>query len=341
MGTLYNNFVLENKLESVLATKLDLMSYLTPDYSLQAQPGMIKKVHTYKPTGSVEDLAQGNGNTTSIDAGFIEREYTVGITQGRFPYYDEQAMTDPAYVDAGITGLAEIMANDLTAKAIKEFGHAILAKTTTNFALADVIDAIALYPYEEEAGLFMLVGMKAKAAIRKQLKDELKYVEDFARKGYIGSLMGIPVFESKAVPDECAFIATRDAVTAFIKKGVESEQERIPNTRQNIVYMRKCMVVALTNANKVVMMGPAQTTAVTCVPDKSSANITGAADTGAVVYAFQEDGTFIGSATASSNTYTISASEVASGWTAGTSKVYVVVEEAGKCNEYKEATVQA
>jgi len=341
MGTLYSNFVLENKFESVLKTKLDLMNYLTADYSLQANPGMIKKVHTYKPTGSVEDLSQGNGNTQSIDAGFLEREYTVGVTQGRFPYYDEQAMTDPAYVDAGIKGLAEIMANDLTSKAIAEFGHAILAKTTTNFALADIIDAMALYPYEEEAGLFMLVGMKAKAAIRKQLKDELKYVEDFARKGYIGSIMGMPVYESKAVPEDCAFIATRDAVTAFIKKGVESEQERVPNTRQNIVYLRKCMVVALTNANKVVMMGPAQSTTVTCVADKSDATVTGAADTGAIVYAFQADGTFIGKATASSNAYSISASAVASGWTAGTSKVYVVVEKAGKCNEYKEATVQA
>ena len=102
MGTLYSNFVLENKLESVLATKLDLLNYLTPDYSLQAAPGMIKKVHVYKPTGSVEDLTVGNGNTQSIDAGFIEKEYTVGVTQGRFPYYDEQAMTDPAFVDAGI-----------------------------------------------------------------------------------------------------------------------------------------------------------------------------------------------------------------------------------------------
>lgn len=341
MGTLYDNFVLENKFESVLATKLDLMNYLTPDYSLQAAPGMIKKVHTYKPTGAVEDLSQGNGNTQSIDAGFIERDYTVGVTQGRFPYYDEQAMTDPAYVDAGIKGLAEIMANDLTTKAIKEFGHAILSKATTNFALADVIDAMAKYPYEEEAGLFMLVGLKAKAAIRKQLKDELKYVEDFARKGYIGSIMGMPVYESKAVPEDCAFIATKDAVTAFIKKGVESEQERDANTRKNTVYLRKCMVVALTDATKVIMMGPAQTTTVTCVADKSDATITGAADTGAVVYAYQADGTYIGKATASSNAYSISASAVASSWTAGTSKVYVVVEEAGKCNEYKEATVQA
>ena len=226
MGTLYSNFVLENKLESILTTKLNLMNYLTPDYSLQQSAGMTKKIHTYTPIGAVEDLAQGNGNTQSVDAGFVEREYTVGTTQGRFPWYDEQAMTDPAYVDAGIKGLAEIMANDLTTKAIKEFGHATLCKTTSNYALADIIDAIALYDYEDDSDLFMLIGQKVKAAIRKQLKDELKYVEDFARKGYIGHIMGLPVIASKAVPDDCAFIASKEAVTAFIKKGVESEQER-------------------------------------------------------------------------------------------------------------------
>ena len=341
MSTLYDNFVLENKIESVLKTKLDLMSYLTPDYSLQAAPGMIKKVHTYTPTGSVEDLTQGNGNTQSIDAGFVERSYTVKVTQGRFPYYDEQAMTDPAFVDAGIKGLSEIMTNDLTTKAVTEMGHAILCKATSNYALADIIDAIALYKYEDDSDLFMLIGHDVKAALRKQLKDELKYVEGFARTGYIGHIMGIPVVASNAVPKDCAFIASRAAVTCFVKKGVETEQERDANTRKNTVYARKCMVVALTDATRCIMMGPAQTTTVTCTADKSDAQITGAADTGAVVYAFQADGTYIGKATASSNTYTIDASAVASGWTATTSKVYVVVEEAGKCNVVKEATVQA
>ena len=341
MGTLYDNFVLENKLESVLKTKLDVMNYLTPDYSLQAAPGMIKKVHTYTPTGVVEDLTQGNGNTQSIDAGFVERTYTVGVTQGRFPYYDEQAMTDPSYIDAGIKGLAEIMANDLTTKAIAEMGHATLTKTTSDFALNDVIDAIALYNYEEDGDLFMLISLKAKAKIRKALKDELKYVEAFARKGYIGSIMGIPVFESKAVPADCAFIASRAAVTAFIKKGVEAEQERDANTRKTTAYLRKCMVVALTDATRCIMMGPAQSTTVTCTADKSDASVSGAATTGAVVYAFQSDGTYIGKATASSSTYSISASAVASGWTAGTSKVYVVSEIDGKCNSVVEATVQA
>ena len=341
MGTLYSNFVLENKLESVLKTKVDLMNFLTPDYDLQGEAGLTKKVHTYTPTGSVEDLSVGNGNTQSIDAGFVEREYTIQTTQGRFPWYDEQAMQDPAYVDAGVKGIAEIMANDLTTKAIREFGHATLCKVTSDYSLNDCIDAIALYNYEDDSDLFMLISLGAKAKLRKALKDELKYVEAFARKGYIGSIMGVPVYESKAVPAGCSFIASRAAVTAFIKQGVSSEQERDANTRKNTLYLRKYMVVALTDATRCIMMGPAQTTTVTCVADKSDATIAGAADTGAVVYAFQADGTFIGKATASSNAYSISASDVASGWTAGTSKVFVVSEKEGCCNVVKEATVQA
>lgn len=341
MATLYDNFVLENKLESILKTKADMMNYLTPDYSLQESAGMTKKIHTYTPTGSVEDLSMGVGNSQSIDAGFVERSYTVATTQGRFPYYDEQAMTDPKYVEAGIRGVAETMTNDFTSKAIKEFGHATLCKVTANYALADIIDAVALYDYESDSDLFMLIALDVKPLIRKALKDDLKYVEDFARKGYIGHLMGVPVVATKAVPDGCAFIASKEAVTAFIKEGVSSEQERDANTRKNTLYMRKYMVVALTDATKVIMMGPAQTTTVTCVADKSDATIAGAADTGATVYAYSSDGVLIGTDVASSNTYSISASAVASGWTAGTTKVFVVSELEGKCNVVKEATVQA
>jgi hypothetical protein len=62
----------------------------------------------------------------------------------------------------------------------------------------------------------------------------------------------VPVVVSKAVPTGKGFLATKDAVTVFIKKDTEIEQERDANTRKNLVYGRKVAVVALTDANKVV-----------------------------------------------------------------------------------------
>ena len=98
----------------------------------------------------------------------------------------------------------------------------------------------------------MLINPAQQASFRKNLKDDLKYVEGFVRSGYIGSVCGVPVIVSKAVPAGEAYLASREAVTCFVKKGSEVEQERDANTRQNKVYARKVMLIALTDANKVV-----------------------------------------------------------------------------------------
>ena len=103
---LYDNFVLENKIEDMLSTHVDLNNYLKPDYSLSENPGMVKKIHKYVANGNVEDLAMGEGNSEEIEVTFAEEEYRVGTTQGNFNYFDEQEMTDPMVVETGLAGIA-------------------------------------------------------------------------------------------------------------------------------------------------------------------------------------------------------------------------------------------
>jgi hypothetical protein len=100
----------------------------------------------------------------------------------------------------------------------------------------------------------MLINPAEKAEFRKNLKDDLKYSEGFVRKGYIGSVAGVPVIVSKAVPAGEAYLATKEAVTCFVKKGVEIEQQRDANHRKNDVYARKVMLVALTDASQAVKL---------------------------------------------------------------------------------------
>lgn len=114
--TIYENFVLENKLENLLTTAVDLNSYMTVDNSLTATPGMKKTIHKYTATGNVQDLAMGTGNSSEITVSFSEEEYEVKVTQGKFSYYDEQEMTDPMVVDMGMRAISQKMTNDLTAK---------------------------------------------------------------------------------------------------------------------------------------------------------------------------------------------------------------------------------
>jgi hypothetical protein len=253
-NTVYENFVLENKIADMLDTKVDMNAYLTPDRSLTENAGIKKTIHKYTATGNVEDLAQGVGNSGDIEVSFSSEDYVVQVTQGRFTYYDEEAMKDPMVIEVGLKAMSDKMANDLTAKAIEEFGKASLGISGVTWTFANFVDAIAKYPYEDEAGLFCLINPAQLAAIRKQLGTSLSYSEDFVRTGYIGHVCGVPIIVSKAVPDGYAFVASREAVTCFIKKGVEIEQDRTPNTRKNEVFGRKVMLVALTDATRAVIM---------------------------------------------------------------------------------------
>ena len=258
--TIYQNFVLENKLEDLLVTHIDMNQFATQDTSLVEEAGMTKKINQYTSTGDVEDLAMGVGNTDEIEVSFTQVPYTVGVTQGRFAYFDEQEMTDPMVVDAGLYGLATRMTNDLTNKIVAELDKATLTydASATGLTFDAIVDAIAKFPLEDaEDGLFILINRADLAGLRKNLKDELKYVEAFARTGYIGSVCGVPVYVSDAVPAKKAFLATKEAVTVFTKKGSETEQERDANIRKNTVYARKVMLVALTDATRVVEIATA------------------------------------------------------------------------------------
>lgn len=250
---IYENEVLENKITDLLITAVDLSNYMTVDNSLTQNAGMTKVINRYTASGNVEDLEMGEGNTKGIEVSFDPVSYVVGTTQGRFAYYDEQAMTDPMVVDVGLDGLAKTMVNDFTTKAIAEYENADLGiELNSGWSFDAVVDAIAKMNLEDESGLFLLISPADQAAFRKALKDDLKYVEGFVRTGYIGSVCGVPVIVSKAVDAGVGFLATKDAITLFIKKATEIEQERDANVRKNTVYARKVAVVALTDATKLV-----------------------------------------------------------------------------------------
>lgn len=250
--TIYDNFILSNKLTDILITKIDMNSYLTVDTSMTEEAGMKKVINTYTATGDVEELAMGEGNSSEITVSFVPTEYKVKTYQGFFQYFDEQEMTDPMIVDAGLDGAAKTMVNNFTEKAVAEYEKATLQVPASAWGFDVVVDAIAKMNLESEDGLFLLISPADQAAFRKALKDDLKYSEGFVRTGYIGSVCGVPVIVTKAVAAGKGYLATKDAVTVFIKKDTEVEQDRDPDKRNNLFWIRKVAVVALTDATKAV-----------------------------------------------------------------------------------------
>lgn len=248
--TIYENSVLSNKLNEVLKTKVSINPYMTIDNSLAQSAGMKKIVNVYTATGEVEALEMGKGNTGEISVSFEPKEYDVLTYQGKFSYFDEQEMTDPMVVDAGVDGAAKQMVNKFNDLAIAEFGKATLTAPAAAWSFDAVVDALA--KLGETQAEFMLINPNALAGFRKALKDMLSYSEGFARTGYVGSVAGVPVVVSNIVPENEAYIGTKEAVTVFIKKDTEVEQERDADVRRNDYWVRKYAVVALTDATKAV-----------------------------------------------------------------------------------------
>ena len=248
----YENVILSNKVNDILTTKVNLNNYMTIDTSMAEGAGMKKVVNTYTSTGAVEELGIGEGNSQSIEVSFVPAEYEVKTYQGKFSFYDEQEMTDPMIVDTGLQHSADRMVNEFTAKAVAELGKATLKVAAETWSFEAVVDAIKEMNLEDESGLFLLISPAEQAEFRKALKDDLKYVDGFVRTGYIGSVCGVPVIVSKAVPANKGYLATKEAITVFIKKDTETEYERDADTRNNSYWVRKFAVVALTDATKVV-----------------------------------------------------------------------------------------
>lgn len=252
--TIYENFVLANEIEDQYNSYLDLARFCTVDNSLVGTPGMIKKINTYRATDGTEKLAMGAGNSKDIEVSYTDEEYKILLAQNRFYYYDEQEMTDPMVVTTGLRHMAVDMFNTVNADVFAEFNKATLALTAATPDFACFADAGALLNVENLEGmeLFAFVSPKDMAKVRKALKDELKYVEAFARQGYVGTVGGWNLYTKKDAVENTIVGGTREAVTLFNKRGVEVEQDRDQDTRKNTIWSRKYYLAALTDATKAV-----------------------------------------------------------------------------------------
>ena len=250
----YENFFLSNTVEDQYNSHLDLVPFCTVDNSLEGTAGMKRVIHTYRATNGTEKLTVGQGNSKSIEVSYTPVEYEIALAQNNFKWYDEHAMTDPNLVPVGMKHIGTDMFNTVQADIYGEFAKTGIQVPATAFDFDAFVDASAALNLEnvEDVSIFAFVCPKDKAKVRKALKDDLKYVESYARQGYIGSVAGINLYDKADATEGEIIVATKDAVTIFNKKGVEMEQERDPNTRQNTAYSRKYYVVALTDESKAV-----------------------------------------------------------------------------------------
>lgn len=277
----YANTVLSNEVENQFTSMIDHAIFCTVDDTLAEAPGMTKVIRKYygkvttpasgqtpessqKDGVATEKLNLKAGNTKFIEMDYASSNYTVLTAQNTGVWYDEEQMKDP-YVGLVIAKRAgEDLFNTMNADIMTAFGGASsgmkVTVSGTDFFGA-FVDAQALLNVEAvnqgAPGTFALLNPASMAAVRKALGTSLQYVESFARQGYVGTVAGTNLYVSKIVPSNKIYLATKEAVTLFVKSGTEVEDYQIYNRssadadiRKNTMISRKYYIAALTDATK-------------------------------------------------------------------------------------------
>ena len=258
-NTVYSNKVIEAKAKDILSTKINARSMMTIDDSLVGTAGMVKTINTYTYTGTAEEVAAGAGNTSRGSIAYVGKDYTVKMVQQAFDYLDEDFMKDNVIVDMGIQGATSVMSNKMTsdfyaALATVSSGSTELVQKVTfpkgkEISYDAIVDAISALNVEDESGVFVIIPNAWKAALRKDADYKAARMGEVVYNGQVGTIAGIPVVATKALTGK-AYVLTKEAVTLFLKKDVEVEQDRDADKRKNSIYLRDCYVCALTDATK-------------------------------------------------------------------------------------------
>lgn len=256
-NVVYDNKVIESVAKDLLTTSLNTRSLMTLDSDLVESAGMLKTVNTYTYTGEAEELANGVGNTASKrgSISYTGTDYRVKLCQQAYDYTDEEAMKDPFIIDGMMKGAVQVMTNKMTSdfvSVIKGTGVTLGVTFANGGALSydTIVDAISTLNLEDEGQLFVLIPNTWKAALRKDEDYKSAMMGQVIYNGQVGTICGIPVIATKALTD-CAFVMTKEAVKLFMKKDVEVEPDRNPDTRKNSVYLRATYLVALADATKI------------------------------------------------------------------------------------------
>jgi hypothetical protein len=248
-NTVYANEVLEAKAKDLLLTSVNTRSLMKVDTSLTGSAGMKKTINTYTYSGEAEEVANGQGNTKAGSITFVPAEYELKVVQQKFSYTDEEYMKDPSIVDNMLKGANQVMVNKMTSYFNEEVEKATLEVSAAAYGYDAIVDGISELNIEDESKLFNLYPNAWKKELRKDEDYKAARMGEVIYNGQTGTVAGIPTIPTKALSN--AYVMENEAVTLFLKKDVEVEQERDADTRTNTVFLRAVYVVALTDATKI------------------------------------------------------------------------------------------
>lgn len=252
----YNPLQLKNEVQDGYDSRVDLARFCTIDDTLVAGNGDTVTIHKYAATSGVEDVAEGQGNTTAVEVTYVPETHTVKLAQDRFIWTDEQAKKDPTMVIVGHNHLGIDLFNHQNADIYGAYGSAPMVILADALSFDAFVDASSMFNSEDIEGenIFALTAPSDIAEIRKNLGTQLAYVKENAFTGYVGEVGGITLVTKKNGIKGEIRLGTKEAVTLQVSTCVETEDERDANKRVNTKYARSCYVPYLADETKAVRM---------------------------------------------------------------------------------------
>ena len=249
---LYDNFILENKMTDLVNTNVNVNALYTIDNSLAVEAGLRKVINKYTYTGAVEKLAKGAKNTVRGGVSFTPTEYIVERYQQTFGYNDMDVMQDPYILDVLTTGASQTMANEIREEYFTELAKVTNTAEYTTFNYDAVVDALLTIGREVESDQIIVMGLDAKAEIRKDEDFKASRQGEILYTGQFGDISGVPCLFSKLCGEGEAFITSKDQVKLFVKKDGSVEQDRDIETKDNTVVYDRYGVMALVDETKTI-----------------------------------------------------------------------------------------
>lgn len=251
---MYENFILENKMTDLVNTNLNVNTLFTIDESLATAAGLKVIVNKYTYSGKVEKLAKGAKNSTKGTVTMIPTEYEVERYQQTYSYNDMDVMQDPYIVDVYSNGASTLMANEIKEEYFAELAKISNTHEYTTFNYDAVVDALAEIGREVEDDLFLVMGLDAKQAIRKDPDYKSSKQGEILYTGQFGDISGIPCVCSKLVPANTVYITAKDQVKFRVKKAGNVEQDRDIETKDNTVVYERHGLMSLVDETKSIKM---------------------------------------------------------------------------------------
>lgn len=247
---MYENFILENKMTDLVNTNLNVNSLFTYDDSLASEAGLKVVVNKYTYSGKVEKLAKGAKNTQKGKVTMAPTEYVVERYQQTYTYNDMDVMQDPYIVDVYSNGASTLMSNEIREEYFAELAKISNTHAADVFNYDTVVDALAEIGREVETDLFLVMGLDAKAMVRKDPDYKASKQGEILYTGQFGDISGVPCVCSKLVPANTVYITAKDQVKFRVKNAGSVEQDRDIETKDNTVVYERHGLMALVDETK-------------------------------------------------------------------------------------------